>query len=78
MQHLLATALVCVLTLTISASIFADEQGSPSAAVENSLGMKFVLVPAGEFLMGSDESLLLSGRPLSKSLSDHLIAANDL
>ncbi|WP_430230201.1 formylglycine-generating enzyme family protein [Nitrosomonas communis] len=56
MRHLLATALVCVLTLTISALIFADEQGSPSAAVENSLGMKFVLVPAGEFLMGSDES----------------------
>lgn len=25
-------------------------------AIENSLGMKFVLVPAGEFLMGSDES----------------------
>ncbi len=56
MRHLLATALVFVLTLTISASIFADEQSSPSAAVENSLGMKFVLVPAGEFLMGSDES----------------------
>ncbi|SDX16342.1 formylglycine-generating enzyme family protein [Nitrosomonas communis] len=56
MRHLLATALVCFLTLTISALIFADEQGSPSTAVENSLGMKFVLVPAGEFLMGSDES----------------------
>ena len=24
--------------------------------IENSLGMKFVRVPAGEFLMGSDES----------------------
>ncbi|UVS62839.1 MULTISPECIES: hypothetical protein [Nitrosomonas] len=49
MRHLLAAALVCVLTLTTSASIFADEQGSPSAAVENSLGMKFVLVPAVNF-----------------------------
>ena len=29
---------------------------SSSAAIENSLDMKFVLVPAGEFLMGSDES----------------------
>ena len=26
------------------------------ATIENSLGMKFVLLPAGEFLMGSDES----------------------
>ncbi len=28
-----------------------------TAVFENSLGMKFVLVPAGDFLMGSDESL---------------------
>jgi formylglycine-generating enzyme required for sulfatase activity len=28
----------------------------PPQIVENSLGMKFVLIPAGEFLMGSDEA----------------------
>src|SRR4051794_21913265 len=56
MRHFLAATLVFVLTLTISASILAVDQDAPPAAIENSLGMKFVLVPAGEFLMGSDES----------------------
>jgi formylglycine-generating enzyme required for sulfatase activity len=56
MRHLLAAASVFVLALTISASILAADHGPPPAAIENSLGMKFVLVPAGEFLMGSDES----------------------
>ena len=32
----------------------ADAGTQPPALVENSLGMKFVLVPAGEFLMGND------------------------
>jgi formylglycine-generating enzyme required for sulfatase activity len=52
----LAAASFFVLTLTISASILAADHDAPPAAIENSLGMKFVLVPAGEFLMGSDES----------------------
>lgn len=56
MQHLLVLALFCFFSLTLSTPILADEQGSPPAAIENSLGMKFVLLPAGEFLMGSDES----------------------
>ena len=34
----------------------ADGASAPPAQIENSLGMRFVLVPAGEFLMGSDES----------------------
>jgi formylglycine-generating enzyme required for sulfatase activity len=29
---------------------------SPLNRIENSLGMKFVLVPAGEFMMGNDET----------------------
>ena len=55
MRRMLAATLIFVLTLTISESIFAVDQGAPPAAIENSLGMKFVLVPAGEFLMGSNE-----------------------
>jgi formylglycine-generating enzyme required for sulfatase activity len=52
----LAPASFFVLTLTLSASILAADHDAPPAAIENSLGMKFILVPAGEFLMGSDES----------------------
>lgn len=29
---------------------------APSKEIENSLGMKFVWIPSGEFMMGSDES----------------------
>lgn len=54
-RHLMTAILIFVLTLTISATVLADEQSSTFTAIENSLGMKFVLVPAGEFLMGSDE-----------------------
>lgn len=32
-----------------------EPTSAPRTVIENSLGMKFVLVPAGEFLMGSDE-----------------------
>jgi formylglycine-generating enzyme required for sulfatase activity len=32
------------------------ETGTAAKVIENSLGMKFVLVPAGTFLMGSDET----------------------
>jgi formylglycine-generating enzyme required for sulfatase activity len=42
-------------TLMVS-SAWSDEPGKTSPKeIENLLGMKFVLVPAGEFMMGSDE-----------------------
>jgi len=46
---------ICLALASLSAcsGVFAAE----SSAIENSLGMKFVRVPAGEFMMGSDESL---------------------
>jgi formylglycine-generating enzyme len=34
----------------------AERSAVPAQAIENSIGMKFVLLPAGEFTMGSDES----------------------
>lgn len=34
----------------------ADMVAAPPKTIENSLGMRFVLVPAGEFMMGSDEA----------------------
>jgi sulfatase modifying factor 1 len=61
-RHLLAATQVFVLALTIFASILAVAQGVPPAEIENSLGMRFVLVPAGEFLMGSDESPDMSSK----------------
>ena len=49
----LAPLLVAAVTSVAQA---ADRASAPPAQIENSLGMRFVLVPAGEFLMGSDES----------------------
>jgi formylglycine-generating enzyme required for sulfatase activity len=43
------------LAWAIFSSASAAEPASPKL-IQNSLGMKFVLLPAGEFLMGSDES----------------------
>lgn len=37
-------------------ALLANTVGAQSTQIENSLGMRFVLVPAGEFLMGSDEA----------------------
>ena len=56
MRHLLAVTLSFIVSVSLSASIFAADHGATPAAIENTLGMKFVLVPAGEFVMGSDES----------------------
>ncbi len=41
--------------LALAAPAFADPGGLPPV-VENSLGMALVLIPAGDFLMGSDET----------------------
>ncbi len=51
-MHTLAFAAICILAATQTAVA----QPTAVQVVENTLGMKFVLVPAGEFLMGSDES----------------------
>ncbi|WP_292992926.1 formylglycine-generating enzyme family protein [Nitrosomonas sp.] len=56
MRHLLATTLGFIVFASLSAPIFAADPGAVPAAIVNMLGMKFVLVPAGEFVMGSDES----------------------
>jgi len=38
-------------------AVWSADTGKKSAKkIENSLGMKFVRVPSGEFMMGSDES----------------------
>jgi formylglycine-generating enzyme required for sulfatase activity len=42
--------------LVISPVWSAESGKTPPKQVENSLGMKFVMVPSGEFMMGSDES----------------------
>jgi formylglycine-generating enzyme len=48
-------AIVAILSLTLAAS--AEELAQPDVKViENSIGMKLVLVPAGEFLMGRAEA----------------------
>ncbi|KRB83865.1 formylglycine-generating enzyme family protein [Noviherbaspirillum sp. Root189] len=43
-------------TSSVASSSIAEPVRSPPAKIENSLGMTFVLIPAGEFMMGSDES----------------------
>lgn len=46
----------CALLLAVVSTPFIAGCAAPPAQVRNTLGMPFVLVPAGEFLMGSDES----------------------
>ena len=46
---------ISFLAWAIISSASAAEPASPKP-IQNSLGMKFVLLPAGEFMMGSDES----------------------
>lgn len=38
-------------------SVHADETTPLPATIKNTIGMELVLIPAGEFLMGTDESL---------------------
>ena len=56
MRHLLTATLGFIISVLLSASVAAADHGVAPIAIENTLGMKFVLVPAGEFVMGSDES----------------------
>jgi len=56
MRHLLTATLGFIISVLLYASVAAADHGVAPAAIENTLGMKFVLVPAGEFVMGSDES----------------------
>lgn len=55
MRYLLAVTLSFIVSVLLSASVSAADHGVAPAAIESTLGMKFVLVPAGEFVMGSDE-----------------------
>ena len=55
MQRTLSTAIACTL-LSLGTAQAEDARQLPRV-LENSLGMKFVLVPAGEFVMGSEEPI---------------------
>jgi formylglycine-generating enzyme required for sulfatase activity len=49
-------ALVVFMLLLTSSARSAEPASTLPKQIENSVGMKFVLIPAGEFMMGSDES----------------------
>ena len=51
-----ATFLFCALLFLTAEARSAEVGKNLPPVIENSLGMKFVIVPAGEFMMGSDES----------------------
>ena len=66
---------ICLALASLSAcsGVFAAE----SSAIENSLGMKFVRVPAGEFIMGSDESFESLARTYPQYARQDLQALGD-
>src|SRR5688500_4987858 len=56
MRRLLYVAMFFGVIFVKSTLVLAVNEGVLPTTIENSLGMKFILIPAGEFLMGSDES----------------------
>lgn len=67
-----AIALSACSDLAPSSSSHGPKSGASPARIENTLGMKFVLVPAGTFVMGSDE------RPERLALAYPQFAREDL
>ena len=54
---LLRTHLLFLLSLFLLGShVWSDEPTKKNNSIENSIGMKLVLIPAGDFMMGSDET----------------------
>ncbi|MBV8660173.1 MAG: formylglycine-generating enzyme family protein [Burkholderiales bacterium] len=55
----LALTIACVVTATVAQAYDGPSQKptTPPAVIENSIGMKLVLVPAGSYMMGTDESV---------------------
>jgi sulfatase modifying factor 1 len=51
------TLLACLLNSSLACSTLLKQQIPHNTFITNSLGMRMVVIPAGEFLMGSDESL---------------------
>src|SRR2546423_1240674 len=47
---------VCLIWLVLSLPARATAQHAAKKPIQNSIGMKLVEIPAGEFLMGTDES----------------------
>lgn len=71
-----AAALMVALTLLLSACSIVSMPKQPRV-IENSLGMRFVLVPAGEFLMGSDESVASLAESYPQYPQDRLTSLTD-
>lgn len=68
--------LLVALTMLLSACSTASMLSSPTV-IENSMGMKFVLVPAGEFWMGSDESAASLAKDYPQYQQDRLTSLTD-
>lgn len=68
--------LLLLLPVLLAACSAAGQHRSPSV-FENSLGMKFVLVPAGDFLMGSDETPASLARDFPQYETARFLQLND-